>query len=87
MASSRKQNCSLFTAKGHFKNRFCPVGVVIMVKNEPKNKSSPCIFTVVVFGDADHDIEKKKTGRHLSGAAQVTRGKVSCYFRRYFIKT
>lgn len=74
---SRKQNCNLFTAKGHCKTGNCPVEYTITVPKEPKNKESPCVFTVVVFGEKDHDLQNGVASRHLTGSDRVAMGKTS----------
>jgi hypothetical protein len=71
---SRKKNCNIFTAKGHCKLNICPIDFVIMVEDEPKNKENPCIFTVIIFHNVNHDSTKETASRHLTGSARVAMG-------------
>lgn len=83
---SRKKNCSLFTAKGHCKNRSCQVEVAVTVVDEPKNKENPRVFNVYVFGDVNHDNGKEQTARPLTGEARVTMGNITVCFLKSCIK-
>ena len=51
LKNSRKRNCCLSRAKAYCKHETCPVEIEIIVEEEPKTKESPCLFTVVCFGD------------------------------------
>ena len=45
-----------------------------MVENQPQNKDSSCIFTVVVLDDKNHDTKIEKIARPITGAARVAMG-------------
>ncbi|CAF1436149.1 unnamed protein product [Didymodactylos carnosus] len=53
----------------------CPVIVEVEVEDEPKNKSSPCIFKVIALGDAKHDPEKETASHPLIGMAREAMAK------------
>lgn len=71
---SRKKNCNLFSCYGQCRIGSCPVNVSIVVEEEPKNKTSPSIFTVYVFGDANHNRKEASSGRPLSGLERSVMG-------------
>lgn len=62
---SRKKNCNLFTCKGQCALQTCPVHLTIVVEKEPKNKESPSIFTVYIFGVVNHQSDIDSASRHL----------------------
>ena len=62
---SRKKNCNIFTCKGRCALQTCPVHFTIVVEKEPKNKESPSIFTVYIFGDVNHQSDIDSASRHL----------------------
>ncbi len=72
--NSRKKNCSIFSASGHCKGEQCPVDIAIMVENKPKSKRQPIVFTVVVFNDPNHDANKEKIRRPVTGAKRIALG-------------
>lgn len=76
LKTSRKRNCNVFTAKGRCTIVGCPVLFKIMVEEEPKNKESPCVFTVVIFGIVNHAERTRSASRHVTGKARVAMGKL-----------
>lgn len=71
---SRKRNCNIFSANGHCKCDKCPVEIVVMVENKPKDKRQPTVFTVIVFNHPNHDETKQKVRRPITGAKRIAVG-------------
>jgi hypothetical protein len=66
---SRKRNTNLFSAIGYCKADECPVLIDVEVENQSIQKGRPCLFTVVIIGDKNHD-PKKPVSRQVKGAAR-----------------
>lgn len=80
---SRKKNCNLFTCLGRCTIGLCPVELRIVVEEEPKNKTSPSVFTVYQFGDVNHDREIATAGRPLRGLERSIMGMCLVIFKDY----
>ena len=71
---SRKKNCNLFCCRGRCMIKLCPVELCIIVEEKPRNKTSPSVFTVYVFGDADHNRKIATARRPLRGLERSAMG-------------
>lgn len=81
---SRKKNCNLFSCFGRCTIASCPVTLRVIVEEAPKNKTSPAIFTVYVFDDANHDREKATASRPLRGRERSIMGMCFVFCKNNF---
>lgn len=84
---SRKRNCNLFSCSGRCTFKHCTATFSIIVEEEPKNKTSPAVFTVYVFGNINHDTEngKVKARRPLRGLERRDMGTCFLFYNTYLI--
>jgi hypothetical protein len=80
---SRKKNCNLFSCHGRCMIKLCPIHLRIIVEEEPKNKTSPSVFTVYVFGDANHNREIATAQRPLRGLERSAMGMCFIFHKHY----
>ena len=71
---SRKKNSNVFGCSGRCTLRECRVRLSVIVEREPKNKGSPSIFTVYMFGEVNHNREIDTASRRLNGPERVVMG-------------
>jgi hypothetical protein len=83
---SRKKNSNLFNGKGYCNIELCPVFIEVEVADEPRNKSSPCLFKVTVWGNANHDSQKKTGSRQLTGAAREAMGMFAFFVKNNLLE-
>lgn len=77
---SRKKNCNFFSCSGRCTISLCPIMLSIVIEAEPKTKTSPAVFTVYVFGDANHDRQKATGSRPLRGLERSIIGTCFLFF-------
>jgi hypothetical protein len=80
---SRKKNCNLFSCHGRCMIELCPVKLCIIVEKKPKDKTTPSVFTVYVFGDANHNRKIATASRPLRGPERSAMGMRFVFHKHY----